>query len=121
MGSDNGNDPVAYDMAARAATLLEMAAHTIRVRSLEYNRNGVNFEDYRLNGLESTWADILECFVRLWNSKNSDKAIDWVAYSGLQAAFVEAGMPQSQFSPIFGRYIEDMYRNIKEDEAGDGE
>ena len=118
MGNDNGDDP-ANARASRAAYLLETAAHTIRQRALEYNRNGINFDDYRLGGLESTWQDILECFVRLWNSKNPDKAIDWIAYSALQAAFVEAGMPQSRFSPIFGKYIEQMYANIKEDEAGD--
>ena len=114
------DDTNAFDIAARAATLLEQAAHTIRQRAQEYNRNGINFDDYRLNSLESTWEDILECFVRLWNSGNPDKAYDWVAYSGLQAAFVEAGMPQSKFSPIFGRFIEEMYKEIKECEAGDG-
>lgn len=92
----------------RAAELLETAAKTIRERGLKYNNNEVHYEDYRLNGMMSTWEDILECFVRLYVSGDDDKAVDWVAYTALQAAFVEAGMPQSQFSPIFKKIIKGL-------------
>jgi hypothetical protein len=92
----------------RAAQLLETAATTIRERGKTYNNDEVNYEDYRLNGMDATWQDILECFLRLWVCKKVDSAIDWVAYSALQAAFVEAGMPQSKFAPIFKKVIKGM-------------
>ena len=92
----------------RAAQLLEIAAATIRERGASYNGNGVSREDYNLLSMDSTWQDILECFVRLYVSGEKDKAVDWVAYSALQAAFVEAGMPQSRFAPIFRKVIKGL-------------
>jgi len=89
----------------RAAQLLEIAAATIWERGASYNNGEIGFQDYRLSGMEACWQDILECFVRLYVSGIEDKAVDWVAYSALQAAFVEAGMPQSRFAPIFRKVI----------------
>lgn len=102
------------DRAARAIQILQGAIRNIYERSQSYNQNGVNYDDYRLNSLESTWEELLECFVRLWNTGNTDKAEDWAAYSALQAAYIEAGCPQSQFSPAFSRHIGAIQRQIKE-------
>ena len=111
--------PVNYGgIPARAAALLEQAAVCIRERGASYNKNGFDYEDYKINGLEDTWADILETFGRLWASGNEDSAIDWVAYTALQAAYVEAGCPQSKFSPIFRRFLSEHYRNLKEIDCG---
>lgn len=97
----------------RAVEILKQAIENIEKRNASYNGNGINYEDYKLTGFESTWEDILECFARLWNNKSPDKAADWVAYSALQAAFVEMGMPQSRASKIFKKYLSGIYMNIK--------
>ena len=111
--------PVNYGgVPARAIALLEQAAACLRERSRSYNGNDFDYEDYKLNGVEDTWADILECFGRLWESKNPDKAVDWVGYSALQAAFIEAGCPKSKFAPIFRRLLSEHYRNLKERDCG---
>ena len=93
---------------------LEAGIRIIKERGASYNANGVSYHDYQLNNLESTWESILECFVRLFNTKKKDPGIDWVVYSALQASFVELGMPQSQFSPIFNRFVPKIYKAIKE-------
>ena len=93
---------------------LDNAKQNIIDRNKSYNSNEVHYEDYQLNGLESTWHSILECFVRLWNSKSKDKGADWVAYTALQASLVKTGIPQSIFSPIFNRFLPEMYKTLKE-------
>jgi hypothetical protein len=103
-------DPI----TARSIRILQGAIRNIYERGKSYNQNGVDYSDYRLNNLESTWEEILECFTRLWNTGNPDKAEDWAAYAALQAAYIEAGCPQSLFSPAFARYIGAIQRQIKE-------
>ena len=100
----------------RAKELLQKGLDIINERDAMYNRNGVDFAEYRLNGMESTWEEILENFLRLWNSKAEDKAVDWVVYAALQAAYVEAGCPQSKFSPIFNRFVPEIYKAMKADD-----
>lgn len=98
----------------KAIGFLEQAKQNIIDRNKSYNSNGVSFDSYQLNGLESTWHSNLECFVRIWNSKSDDKGADWSAYSALQAAFIQSGMPQSLFSPVFNRFLPEMYKSLKE-------
>lgn len=93
---------------------LEKGLVILGKRNDSYNRNGIQFEDYKLNGLESTWCDILECFVRTWNTGAKDPRVDWTVYSALQAELVAAGIPQSKFAPIFQRYLPDMFQAMKE-------
>lgn len=88
----------------RAIELLEQAKQNIIERGNEYNGSGVGYPDYQLRGIDSTWHSILECFVRLWKSKKPDKAADWVAYSALQAAMLESGVPQSKFALAYGSF-----------------
>lgn len=85
----------------------------IEERDAVYNRNDIHFEDYCLSGLESTWKNILECFVRCWNTHGDDSKVDWTVYSALQANLVAAGIPQSRFAPIFQRYLPEMYEAMK--------
>lgn len=108
-------------MVRRAITILENAIKNIKERDQSYNRNGLSYADTQLAGLESTWHSILECFTRVWNTKDDDKAEDWAAYSALQAAFIQEGIPQSRFSPAFRRFVPSMYQAIKENDILTGE
>lgn len=86
----------------RAIELLDQAKQNIVERGAEYNGGQISYSDYQVQGILSTWDRILECFVRLWRSKKPDKAADWVAYSALQAAFIESGAQQSKFAEAYG-------------------
>lgn len=104
----------------QAIDFLDTAKKNIIERDKSYNSNGVNYEDYQLQGLPSTFHSILECFVRLHNSKSKDKGADWVAYSALQASLVHSGIPQSMFSPIFNRFMPEVYKALKAQDWTDG-
>lgn len=88
-------------LAQRAYEILLQAAQNIKERDKDYNSDTIKYKDYQLHGIDSIWENILECFVRLFNSGSDDKAADWAAYAALQAAFIEHGAPQSRFSPAF--------------------
>ena len=107
-------DKLIDPISSRAIQILQGSIRNSYERARSYNKNGIDYADYRLNDMESTWGDILECFARLWNTKNPDKAEDWAAYSALQAAFIEAGMPQSIFSPAWHKWLPVFMANIKE-------
>ena len=85
----------------------------IEERDASYNQNNIGFQDFKLNGMLSTWEDILECFVRLWNTGAEDPRVDWVVYSALQANLVAAGIPQGKFAPIFQRYVQGICKAMK--------
>lgn len=96
-----------------AIETLETGLEVIKERDRSYNANGINFEDFKLQGMESTWEDILECFVRCWNTGKKDPTVDWTVYSALQANLVARGVPQSIFSPIFRRFIPEIFKAMK--------
>ena len=97
----------------RAVEILEQAIANIKARGKSYNSNTVNYHDYKLNGIDTCWADQLECMVRLWNGGGEDKAADWAAYTALSAAFFEQGIPQSRFSPIYRHLLPRIEEAIK--------
>ena len=92
---------------------LETGLKVIKERDKSYNGNGIHFEDFKLRGMESTWEDILECFVRCWNTGGGDSKVDWTVYSALQAELVANGVPQSKFSQIFNRFVPRIYQAMK--------
>lgn len=100
--------------AKRAVELLEKAANILIDRDKSYNSNGIKYEDFQLHGLESCFGSILECFVRLYNTKKEDPGVDWVAYSALMAALTERGIPVSRFSIVFNKTVPEMYKALKE-------
>ncbi len=95
-----------------AADLLEKAAATIRQRSECYNSDDISYEDYMIMGIESAVQQVLECLVRFSNSQSPDKAIDAVAYMALLMQLIEAGVPQSRFSPLFRRFVPEIYKGM---------
>ncbi len=97
----------------RAVEILEQAIANIKARGKSYNSNAVNYHDYKLNGIDTCWADQLECMVRLWHGGGDDKAADWAAYTALSAAFFEQGIPQSRFSPIYRQLLPRIEAAIK--------
>ena len=99
-----------------ALDILEQARNNIIERDREYNGNGVSFEDYRINGLDSCVEEVVENIVRLWNSKSLDKAQDATAYTALMTSFIKNGIPMSRFSPIFRRLIPELWKSIKADD-----
>ena len=105
----------------RSITILEKAKANIIERDKSYNGNGVSFEDYRINGLESCIEEVFENIIRLYNSGSDDKAEDGVAYLALMMAMIQEGMPQSKFSPIFRRLMPELYKAIKIDDMKTGE
>ncbi len=105
----------------RSITILEKAKANIIERDKSYNGNGVSFEDYRINGLESCIEEVMENIVRLWNSNSDDKAEDCCAYMALMCAFIQEGMPQSKFSPVISRLMPELYKAIKIDDMKTGE
>lgn len=100
-------------IVSRAIELLDLAKKALMERDISYNSNDINYEDYKVNGVESMFEDNLECFLRLWNSGKSDKAVDWVGYSALMASSTENGVPQSRFSPILNRFMPEIYKSMK--------
>lgn len=104
-------------IATEAVAVLRAAATAIEERDKCYNSNGINFEDYMIMGIESSVQQQLECLVRFHNSLDPDKAVDLVAYSALHVSLVKAGVPQSIFSPIFRRYIPEMYQGMKKEDC----
>ena len=100
-------------IVARAIELLDEAKKALIERDVSYNSNHINYGDYKVNGVESMFEDNLECFLRLWNSGNPDKAVDWVGYSALMASSTEKGVPQSRFSPLLNRFMPEIYKAMK--------
>ena len=105
----------------QALGILRRAHRNIVERDKCYNGNGISFEDYRINGLESCVEEVLENIVRMWNSQSADKAEDGTAYMALMMAFIKEGMPQSKFSPIFNRLLPELRKGIKADDIRSGE
>lgn len=105
----------------RSIKILDKARANIIERDKSYNGNGISFEDYRINGLESCIEEVAENIIRLWNSNSDDKAEDCCAYMSLMCAFIQEGMPQSKFSPIFRRFIPELMKAIKIDDTKTGE
>ncbi len=118
MGVSEENNSNGNYVVERAKSLLRKSLAVLEDRDKSYNGNGINFHDYKLLGLESTFEDILENFVRLSVSQEEDNAIDWICYSALQASFVQEGLPQSRFSPIFVKMIPKIYAKMKENDCG---
>lgn len=104
-------------IVAGAIKNLEDGLAIIKERDKSYNGNGICFEDFKLNGMESTWDDILECFVRCWNTGGGDSKVDWTVYGALQSELVANGIPQSRFSPIFRRFVPRIWQALKERDA----
>lgn len=105
----------------RAITILRRAAENIEERGKSYNSNDVNYQDYMIRGVDSAVENILECIVRLWNSKADDKAEDACAYLALMTAFIQEGMPVSRFAPIFNKLIPELRKAIRIDDIRTGE
>ena len=97
-------------LVVHAIGILKGAIANIEERSQSYNGNGIGYEDYKLNGIESVLEDVMESLVRFWNEGSADKAEDATAYMALACAFIQFGMPQSKFSPIFKQFIPILYR-----------
>ena len=102
------------DIPKKAIEIIDQSKIVLIERDRSYNNNDVNYHDYKLQGIEDTWKDILECYLRLWNTGNPDKAVDWTNYSALQSACIMAGMPQSRFSPLFNAFLSKYYSQQKE-------
>lgn len=97
---------------SRTIEILQTAIRTIMERSKSYNGDGVNFEDYQINGVDTLVEHVNECLIRLATSNEHDKAVDLTSYAALMAAFIEAGCPQSRFSPIIKAVVPRLYYHI---------
>lgn len=105
-------------IVTEAVSLLRKAAKAIEERAKCYNSNDINFHDFMIMGVDSAVAMTVESVVRAWNGSHEDKCMDAVAYQALTMALLKAGVPQSRFSPIFRRFMPELYKAMKRVDCG---